>query len=91
MKEIKHTPAPWTWIPGKKSDQGSIEPDICWFGDDTTYYPTEGDPPNDANARLMAAAPDLLNMLEIAVSYAGPTDGWVSDARAAIAKAKGET
>ena len=59
MSEAKHTPGPWEWVPGKHSFQGSIEPDICDFGDDTTYYPTEGAPPNLANARLIAAAPDL--------------------------------
>lgn len=98
MSEAKHTPGPWEWVPGKRSFQGSIEPDICDFGDDTTYYPTEGAPPNLANARLIAASPCLLEALEELVDL---FDGLVSGeyqpdsfttqpARAAIAKAKGE-
>jgi hypothetical protein len=44
-----------------------------------------------ANARLMSAAPDLLDALESCVSYGSMTgDEWVIEkARAAIAKAKG--
>lgn len=47
-----------------------------------------------ANARLIAAAPDLLGALEnlaIAVSMGWDTDGVMEVARDAIAKAKGET
>ena len=90
------TPGPWTWNPGKGSDQGSIEPDICWFGDDTTYYPTGGEPPNDANARLIAAAPDLLAALgRFVAHYPSGINPMLDDAaieaRTAIAKAKGKT
>lgn len=44
----------------------------------------------EANARLIAAAPDLLSALEWAVnSQPEDADSWVTEARAAIAKAKG--
>lgn len=37
---------------------------IMWFGNSEHYYPTEGDEPNQYNARLIAAAPELLEALE---------------------------
>jgi hypothetical protein len=44
-----------------------------------------------ADARLIAAAPDLLRELEEMVAAADPAEGWNLDsARAAIAKARGE-
>ena len=47
-----------------------------------------------ANARVIAAAPELLEVLKSAVSVAemrdGKEDGWVEQARAAIAKATNE-
>lgn len=43
-----------------------------------------------ADARLIAAAPDLLAALEAIINeYAGISDNWSRAARAAIAKAKG--
>lgn len=39
---------------------GSDGVEIMSFGDNTEYYPTEGCGPNDANAALIAAAPQLL-------------------------------
>ncbi len=43
-----------------------------------------------ANARLIAAAPDLLAALEAALQAAGPHRWWHDEARAAIAKARGQ-
>lgn len=71
---------------------------VCEFGDSTCYYPTEGTPPSDANARLIAAAPDLLEALTRMVST-GLSERehheFLSDpqhyARAAIRKATEET
>lgn len=72
---------------------------VCWFGDATNYYPTEGDEPSEDDANLIAAAPDLLEALLGFVSMKCETAG-VEDleggccrtcrARAAIAKAIGE-
>lgn len=93
MTERKWTPGPWKWVEGKGTWRGSIEPDVCDFGDDTQYYPTEGEPPNEANAHLIAAAPDLYDALEaLLVTKAPdfiPSRLW-DDARAALAKARGE-
>ena len=37
---------------------------VCHFGNNEQYYPTEGCEPNDADKRLIAAAPDLLLELQ---------------------------
>ncbi len=29
---------------------------VCWFGDNETYYPTEGTPPSDTDTAFIAAA-----------------------------------
>jgi hypothetical protein len=51
--------------------------------------PANNDAPSEANALLIAAAPDLLVALEQACAY--PIGGsWQTKARAAIAKAKGQ-
>lgn len=91
MTERKWTPGPWVWRTGKGSWQGSIEPDICDFGDDTHYYPSEGTPPNEANAHLIAAAPDLYEALErLVIELDGSGMEWADDANIALAKARGE-
>jgi hypothetical protein len=57
-------------------------------------FTVESDPSIDANARLIAAAPDLLEALKDAVSRQAYREGsgpnWWENARAAIAKATGE-
>lgn len=101
----KHTPGPWhvdpeypTSVQGR--DAGPGTPMICeMFTSSQFVSPAE----QRANARLIAAAPELLSVLIQAVessgfSLSGPTDSraaehnepaWVCNARAAIAKAEG--
>jgi hypothetical protein len=95
----QHTPGPW-----KLCYDGQIDgPDgrcICRFGWDSYKEFTELN--NAANARLIAAAPDLLEALKLAISAHGvmlmtdpPQEAWrnygvEAKARAAIAKATGE-
>jgi hypothetical protein len=94
----KHTPGPWTWQEGDGNEMPKLiagDKEVCNFGDDTTYYPSKGEPPNDADARLIAAAPELLEALRHIEGVAladEPRDlpGIVQTARAAIAKATGE-
>ncbi len=60
------------------------------YGDRMTYGPGEE---TTANARLIAAAPDLLALLIELVAIEGPQPGtseWGDKARAAIAKATGQ-
>jgi len=91
MTEAKHTPGPWVEFDG----------DICPANDianvviATLYQDT-----SDADARLIAAAPDLLEALEdmlVQADFAASVRGGeghmkyaMAKARAAIAKAKGE-
>lgn len=95
----KHTPGPWTqgtsnpgrscvWLDGNAEPENTMGPDNTWI-----------DCVSEANARLIAAAPDLLEALHLAVKMAetgmcdfNPHDEYVMNkARAAIAKATGGT
>ena len=88
---MKHTPGPWGCI-----DTSNHAHDYRLTKPDGSTLPLHVEA-NDhseqrANARLIAAAPDLLEALEDAVSTQ-PADSpikWVLRARAAIAKATGE-
>ena len=97
----KHTPGPWL-----------IEAQNCHSGDIATVHNTDekwvtiyaphwmetgmDEKEQSANARLIAAAPDLLDALKTLVDCASyghvmdTADAWI-DASAAIAKATGET
>jgi hypothetical protein len=87
---MTHTPGPWTYA------KGSIRgPDDAFIVPDSPYT-------SEADARLIAAAPDLLAALEKFPSWGGPIDAaedydllirgeWLLLARAAIAKARGES
>ena len=86
----KHTPGPWLakraegggyfeWYVGRDGENRSIAEDIA---DPVTRDPSE------ANAHLIAAAPDLLEALKAATSFP-LSDSWVPAALAAIAKAEG--
>ncbi len=105
MTDTKHTPGPW------KVDVSSLKPD----GTPYAYYIIEDAPDwnciastfvdaNLANARLIAAAPDVLEALELILPLArgyrpaGQTDtakrtcnSWIQAAEAAITKAKGQS
>ena len=98
----KHTPGPWTFRPSPDNEEQywidgpiglnpmvhdeKIGPPIA----NTTLRPwiTE----SEANARLMAAAPDLLAALKdlLPMWESGIKEPWVEAARAAIAKATEE-
>ena len=83
MSETKHTPGPWTYEPGDSMECGGILAParmVCDFIED----------PNEADARLIAAAPDLLESLEYAIRMV-PELATVPGVKAAIAKATGET
>lgn len=83
----KHTPGPWFMtgeLLGYRSRINSTPQNLGW----DLAHVCNG-PEADANARLIAAAPDLLEALEFVIR--GVPDTWegVQKARAAIAKATG--
>ena len=90
--ENKHTPGPWSWNVRGFVGPASTEDDqsfgmICDEVAECTY----SNGCKEANARLIAAAPDLLEALEMALvwlDYEGKYD--VQGIRAAIAKARGQ-
>ncbi len=101
MSEVKHTPGPWHCTPeadlprigvyaGK--DDEDDEAIIC----DVTDEDLKVDGENEANARLIAAAPDLLEALEIVQNgingslVHGIPEKLERRIKAAIAKATGE-
>ena len=104
----KHTPGPWVinTAGGAKKGEPFRITEIYVYAphvqDDTAICADIIDPitqePSEANARLIAAAPELLDALKIIAEYAsegeastGPA-GWMGVvARVAIAKAMGTT
>jgi len=81
----KHTAGPWTWMPW-----GDL------WSEHEVLITDEHSEVGAANASLIAAAPDLLAALERIVTYYDREDRpeavfKLDAARAAIAKAKGET
>jgi hypothetical protein len=90
-----HTPGPWFWVEDNSADNGTLPVlmsaagAVCDFGDCETYYPTAGDPPKESDARLIAAAPCLLEALQKALNVLDATGARyeANTARAAIDKA----
>ena len=83
----KHTPGPWEFLSPDDGNCGAITAKTGWICD-------FAEEPSNANARLMAAAPDLLEALRQIVEQHGQWNNgiWASNiARVAIAKATGET
>ena len=97
MSETKHTPGPWKVLSEEairiKSQDGSL---LAMLHHLRGVHGVNGRIPIEevhANARLIAAAPELLEALKELLGLA-ERHGWlhvaVNNARAAIAKAEGE-
>lgn len=90
MTNTKHTPGPWQVLPPKEG-QPSIT--IAIPSNDAVYVAGST---KEANARLIAAAPELLEALEAMVEMYGPRgsniiwDGPIPLAQEAINKARGQ-
>jgi hypothetical protein len=95
----QHTPHPWKIVPCSNPHEAfAIESNgktICWVANtydekrDREVITAE----DRANARLIATAPEMLDVLEWAVETADSEQyeaSWYASARVAIAKAKGE-
>lgn len=93
---MSHTPGPWECTPSQ------IRDDLHWITRRSSCELTVKVEGSEANARLIAAAPDLLAAMEALVDWSLLRSDWlqagqphpenhpISKARAAIAKAKGE-
>ena len=102
-EQTQHTPGPWTAVPciregywiAVNKQPFSV---VATLDEEGRYGAIEGDNA-EANARLIAAAPDLLAVVEEAIERYGkpggpwnvPTDpgGWMDRAKAAVTKARG--
>ena len=94
-----YTPGPWIALPSEPDDAGFIVQPIqssTTFGLIGEVYGGTMLRESAANGRLVAAAPELLDVLKAALQQVG-CDGdlclyqWHEDARAAIAKAEGRS
>lgn len=87
----KHTPGPWEIRPSSNPKNGTAWRDIVSTG--CEFSPSYVGESLEQDARLIAAAPDLLAALEAFVARAkqlnGIDTGPVAQASAAIAKATG--
>jgi hypothetical protein len=88
MSEIRPTPTPGPWeIDERYPGSYAIELNVAWLGASSSHQPGE----NLANARLIAAAPDLLEALKSIVSSESAILTELREqADCAISKAKGE-
>lgn len=91
MSEVKHTPGPWELgyldhAGQRVVRQEHIEVCTCWH-----HSVGSIEREMEANARLIAAAPELLEALKLVVTRCGPKSRDGALARAAIAKAEGRT
>lgn len=78
-----HTPAPWLIAATSRIGHHYIV-------DADGFTICDPSPMGEGNARLIAAAPDLLAFAHAVANYPGADAGLVIAARAAIAKALGE-
>lgn len=75
MSEAKHTPGPWSYVEHNWSDTSIYGADNKWLAklsirDEATEYTQEKlEKEMGANARLIAVAPEMLEVLERIVTY----------------------
>ena len=81
----KHTPGPWT------IRESSTHVTVIGANNETIFHDDKRCPSVPEDARLISAAPDLLEALEDMLGWQTlAPDNVVAAARAAIAKARGE-
>ena len=109
MTETKWTPGPWRYSFEDGDDWGTVRAGQRWIcqasnpavkWEDLPTYREANTDPHQANAQLIAAAPDLYEALEMAAEaldkFSVGDDDLVTEApilaaRAALKKARGET
>jgi len=94
MNETKFTPGPWRWNKDKSVLFSRLNAAVVDSKEDEHVGAVVV--VNNANANLIAAAPELYNALELLVNGFYEVDSleqwemWIDQARAALAKARGE-
>lgn len=90
------TAVSWLYDDRDRCDSGEYSGEKCWIDTDKDGAPyfMGPDPHAEANARLIAAAPDLLEAVEYIVNWSDDKGKWNPETardlcRAAIAKATG--
>lgn len=101
MSDAKHTPGPWSaayFYSALRHIERNVDRD-AYLSDEDAKEIDEGrlNAPdvryNPADVALIAAAPDLLALLEELIDIEGPQPGhvvWANKVKAAIKKARGE-
>ncbi len=94
----KHSPGPWRWesdVPYANAILRAADGSkVCDFGGGMKWEEVAGDEPDEPDARLIAAAPRMLELLrEFVIEYADMCRGsdTVDKARILIARIDGET
>lgn len=87
MSQNKHTPGPWEHV-GDGDVMAPFDATDKWYV--AIAYDGLPDGQHEANARLIAAAPDLLESLEAVIKVADRDTDVFNRAKAAIAKARGD-
>jgi len=82
---MNYTPSPWKWLYHKDPNDGEILYRVI-----PIQRVTDGAILSEADARLVAAAPDLLEACEAALEAGIPMASARARVRAAIIKAKAE-
>jgi hypothetical protein len=97
MKRGRHTPGPWFAVGYQVEIESETVADICTTNAHLFGQPgLHDDARAMANARLIAAAPEMLKMLEVArdslevSNYEGEEDDVLAAIASVIARAKGE-
>jgi hypothetical protein len=91
MSEIKHASGPWQWDDEVWTEYDPAERAPWLIGADGRLILTgQIRCQTEADARLIAAAPELLEALEDAILHLWPNTEAANKARTAIAKARGE-
>jgi hypothetical protein len=88
---VSHTPGPW-WTDDRRPFGGALQIQAQHRGERSSYCVASinGYEDPEANAKLIAAAPDLLELLQELVDIEGPQPGhvmWANKVKAAIEKA----
>jgi len=86
---MKHTPGPWTIL-----DRGKLSTPQIMAGETATARIVDRgqdkSAENEANASLIAAAPELLEACQRVADVPFEPDKWRQQVQSAVAKAKGE-